>query len=289
MIFVKKPRTLSQAYKDRQFDSKGLSRYKEVLQKYFEHYETLNFGISGDKTQRVLWRVTNMDLPDSLKFVIVHCGTNNVGKDGPVDIVNALFLIATHIQKRKPGIKRFVSGLLPRDRFPSKTRNIIDLINKELDLHCRNKNIQNIHFLSPGFMWTNQNGSLNASLYYTDFIHLSWKGIEKLSKLIIETIKEPQYYCNNATDITFTATADTTSTTTDITAINDVITTQTADTADTDNTSTTDNVTVTPTAHTAPTDDTSTSILTKTTTTSPTETMTTTAIQTPQPSPKQTP
>ena len=33
-----------------------------------------------------------MDLPDSLKYVIVHCGTNNVGKDGPVDIVNALLL-----------------------------------------------------------------------------------------------------------------------------------------------------------------------------------------------------
>ena len=82
-----------------------------------------------------------MDLPDSLKFVIVHCGTNNVGKDRPVDIVNALFLIATHIQKRKPGVKLFVSGLLSRDQFPSKTHNIIDLINKELDLCCRNKNI----------------------------------------------------------------------------------------------------------------------------------------------------
>ena len=92
-----------------------------------------------------------MDLPGSLKFVEVHCGTNNFMSNGPVDIVNALFLIATHIQKRKPGVKIFVSGLLPRDQFPSKPRNIIDSINKELDLCCRNKNIQNIHFLSPGF------------------------------------------------------------------------------------------------------------------------------------------
>ena len=52
---------------------KCLSRYKKVWQKYFEPYETLNFGISGDKTQHVLWRVKNMDLPDSLKFVMVHC------------------------------------------------------------------------------------------------------------------------------------------------------------------------------------------------------------------------
>ena len=45
-----------------------------------------------------------MDLPDSLKFVIVHCGTNNVFKDGPVDR-NALFLIATHAQKKKAWYK----------------------------------------------------------------------------------------------------------------------------------------------------------------------------------------
>ena len=56
----------------------------------------------------------NMDSPDSLKYVTVHCGTNNVGKDGLVDIVNALLLTATHIQKRKPGVKIFVSGLLPK-------------------------------------------------------------------------------------------------------------------------------------------------------------------------------
>ena len=59
----------------------------------------------------------NIDLLDSLKFVIVHCGRKNIGKDRPVDIVNALFLIATHIQK-KPGVKMFVSGPLPRDQFP---------------------------------------------------------------------------------------------------------------------------------------------------------------------------
>ena len=146
-------------------------------------------------------------------------------------------------------------GLLPRNQFPSKTCNIIDFkINKEFNLRCRNKIIQNIHFLSPGFTWTNQNGSLNANLYYTDFLQLLWKGIEKFSKLIMETIKEPNHKHNNTTDITFTAAADTVSTTTDTTAITDVITTPTANTTDTNNTITTDNVTVTLTAHTAPTD-----------------------------------
>ena len=41
----------------------------------------------------------NIGSTDSLKFVIVHCGINNVGKDGPIEIVNGLFLIVTHIQK----------------------------------------------------------------------------------------------------------------------------------------------------------------------------------------------
>ena len=99
---------------------KGLSRYKNFWQIYFEPYETLNFGISGDKTQHVLWRVMNMNLPDSLKNVIVHCGTNNVGKDGPVDIVNALLLIATHIQKRKPGVKYLYQVFHQKTNFHQK-------------------------------------------------------------------------------------------------------------------------------------------------------------------------
>ena len=180
--------------------------------------------------------------------------------------------------KRKPIVKILLSGLLPRDQFPSKPHNIIDLINKELDLRCRNKNIQKIHFLSQRFTWTNQNGSLNASLYYTDFLHLSWKGTEKFSELIIETIKEPNYKHNDRTDITFTATADTVSTTTQAATIANIITTPTADTTDTDNTTTTtDTVTVTLTAHTSSTDN---SILTETMTTTPADTMTTTATQT---------
>ena len=125
------------AYLYRRFDSKR--QLQENLAKILQTLSNTKLCHNRDKTQHVLWRVMNIDLPDSLKFVIVHCGTNNVGKDGSIDIVNALFLIATHIQKRKPGVKIFVSGLLPREQFPSKTHNIIDLINKEPDLLCRTK------------------------------------------------------------------------------------------------------------------------------------------------------
>ena len=50
----------------------GLSRYKNVWNKYF------GFSKTGDKTQHVLWRAENLVIPSSVKFIIVHCGSNNL-------------------------------------------------------------------------------------------------------------------------------------------------------------------------------------------------------------------
>ena len=44
----------------------GLSRYNTVWYKYFESRQALNFGIGGDRTQHVLWRVENGEIPSNL-------------------------------------------------------------------------------------------------------------------------------------------------------------------------------------------------------------------------------
>ena len=41
----------------------GLKRYPEVWNRYFEHSKTINFGLGGDRTQNVLWRVENGGIP----------------------------------------------------------------------------------------------------------------------------------------------------------------------------------------------------------------------------------
>ena len=44
----------------------GLARYHRVWSKYFEQLHALNFGVDGDRTQHVLWRIENSEIPLNL-------------------------------------------------------------------------------------------------------------------------------------------------------------------------------------------------------------------------------
>ena len=57
----------------------NIDKCNSIFDKCFLSFRTLNFGINGDKIKNVLWRVCNMALPASVEYVIIHCGTNNLG------------------------------------------------------------------------------------------------------------------------------------------------------------------------------------------------------------------
>ena len=50
----------------------------------------LNFGVSGDRTRHVLWRIDNGEIPLDLQVAFVHCGTNNLDRDNPAEIRDGL-------------------------------------------------------------------------------------------------------------------------------------------------------------------------------------------------------
>ena len=69
----------------------GLARYHRVWSKYFKPLRALNFGVGGDRTQNVLWRIENGEIPLNLQVAFVHCGTNNLDRDNPDEIRDGIF------------------------------------------------------------------------------------------------------------------------------------------------------------------------------------------------------
>ena len=71
----------------------GLSRYRKVWSKYFEPLQALNFSMGGDRTQNVLSRLQNAEIPKNLQTAIIHCGANNIYKNDPEDsnFINRIF------------------------------------------------------------------------------------------------------------------------------------------------------------------------------------------------------
>ena len=58
--------------------------------KYLKPLRALNFGVGGDRTQHVLWRIENGEIPLNLQVAFVHCGTNNLDRDNPAEIRHGL-------------------------------------------------------------------------------------------------------------------------------------------------------------------------------------------------------
>ena len=166
----------------------GLARYHRVWSKYLEPLRALNFGVGGDRTQHVLWRVENGEIPLNLQVAFIHCGTNNLDRDNPAEIRDGIASIVYTIQEKKPNANFIVSGLLPRDQEFSSRRDKIKLVNQKLMKWCRSGKVRNVHYLNPDKDWTEPDGRLVERYYFTDFLHLVEEGYNKFAKSIYEAI-----------------------------------------------------------------------------------------------------
>ena len=143
----------------------GLQRYPEV-RKLLQKHGILNLGIGGNRTQHVLWRVEKLNLPNTLRYCIIHCGTNNLDKDTPEEIANAIILIGLLIKEKCNNAKIVITGLLPRDNKWSFRRKRIAEVNENLKNLCKLKNIydENIFYMEQDSDWSVDDGNLNRML-----------------------------------------------------------------------------------------------------------------------------
>merc|ERR1719354_1243948 len=96
----------------------NLHRDTHVMDTHFKHIRVANCGIGGDRTQHLLYRICNYKLPTSVRCVVLHCGTNNIERDDPVNIANGVMLCGLLLRKVNPQLEIVVTGLLPRDLKP---------------------------------------------------------------------------------------------------------------------------------------------------------------------------
>ena len=140
----------------------------------------MNYGIGGDRTQHVLWRAENATLPNSLKYVVIHCGTNNIDRDQPRDIANGVISIGLKLQEKCRGLKVIVTGLLPRDSEWSQRRKKVNSINYYLEkLYC--DRFDDFYFMKQDD---------DKKLYYADQLHLVEAGNRKFACSILKILSK---------------------------------------------------------------------------------------------------
>lgn len=88
-----------------------------VWAKYYAPLYAADFGISGDRTEHVIWRIDNGEL-DGLhpKVTVLMIGTNNSKDNSPKQIAAGIRVILDKIQEKCPDTKILLLGVFPRNR-----------------------------------------------------------------------------------------------------------------------------------------------------------------------------
>jgi hypothetical protein len=91
-----------------------------------------NFGVPGDRTEHVLWRIAATRQFSSVANIVLLVGTNNLRRDSPRCVVVGIRAIVGAIMERLPRTRIFVVGILPRFNLPEEAANKIPSVNHAL-------------------------------------------------------------------------------------------------------------------------------------------------------------
>ena len=97
-------------------------------------YHPADFGISADRTEHVLWRITNGELDGiAPKVVMIMIGTNNIGhfqEEQPEWAAAGVKKIVETVHAKLPETKVLLLSVFPRDRKNSSARQKVEAINE---------------------------------------------------------------------------------------------------------------------------------------------------------------
>ena len=159
----------------------GWGSKKEIWDKAFGAYTPANFGIGGDRTQHVLWRIQNGEL-DGIKpkaFVIM-IGTNNSAQDPAEGIAKGVTAIVETVRAKQPQAKILLLAVFPRGEkasTPEKPNAGRDKLKQVNAIIAKLDDGKNIHFLDIGDKFLQPDGSLSKDIM-PDFLHLSAAGYQ---------------------------------------------------------------------------------------------------------------
>jgi lysophospholipase L1-like esterase len=161
----------------------GMGGGHKIFTSKFVPMKAANFGIGGDRTQHVIWRLQNGEL-DGIKPKVVQLmiGTNNSnGTDNTAEeIADGVKGIIDEIKKKSPSTKVLLLAVFPRntgkdDAAKKIQKDKIDKVNSIISkLDDGGKSVK---FLDIGSKFKDASGALPKEIM-PDQLHLSEKGYE---------------------------------------------------------------------------------------------------------------
>jgi lysophospholipase L1-like esterase len=134
-----------------------------------------NFGIDGDRTQFLLWRIRNGELDGcGARAVVVLIGTNNLASASPESVAGGVAAIVDTVRAKLPGAVVVLNALLPRGAPDDPLRANLGAVNAQLALLADGTHVR---WVDAGAGFLGPDGSIPPELM-PDKLHPSPAGYE---------------------------------------------------------------------------------------------------------------
>lgn len=157
---------------------------KPVFDKYFGSLKVANFGIAGDTTQGVLWRLQNGEGQGyQPKAIMLMIGTNNTRRNSAPEIAEGVAAVVQEMRKDFPDARILLLGIFPRSTPASPVRVEISAINAIIS---RLDDGQHVFYLDIGGKFLAPDGTIPKDVM-SDGLHPTTKGYE----IWAQAVKDP--------------------------------------------------------------------------------------------------
>lgn len=162
---------------------------KAEWDKSFAPLKAANFGISGDSTQHVIWRLRNDELVGiHPKVAVLMIGTNNGGDSAP-DVALGIKTIIADIQQRSPGTRILLLAIFPRGEQPADgARKKNEEVNKLIAAYATPNDPKRVVYLDIGAKFLTADQVLTKDIM-PDALHPNAKGYAIWATAIIDEVK----------------------------------------------------------------------------------------------------
>jgi beta-glucosidase len=165
----------------------------KIYKERWGEYNPLNLGISGDKTEHVLWRLENGEL-DGLaggtKLVTIMIGTNNLGNNPratPEDTAEGVKAIVRAVREKVPGAKVLLMAVFPRGKAANDPfRAQLQTLNERIAKLDDGKQVK---FMDISDVFLDDDGTLPSEVM-PDALHPNLKGYQMWADAVGPTIDE---------------------------------------------------------------------------------------------------
>lgn len=151
--------------------TEGWGKAPDVWKANYEKYEAANFGIGGDRTEHVIWRIEDGVLKGvKPKVVVLMLGTNNSGEHTGEQIAAADKKVVELIRANIPEAKVLLLAIFPRGPRKNASGTIDDAVKRMQTIHEANAILaklddgQNVRFLDIGAKFLGADGKIPDAL-----------------------------------------------------------------------------------------------------------------------------